>query len=283
MKLGAYTPEIKRGSVEEVFAAIRDYGFEAVQFDYLSHGGVELPERVDGAMTDRIRAAAEAAGIEIAAINGTYNMASPDPAVREEGFRGFSEVARSAKALGCRLLTLCTGSRNPDSMWRWHDDNDSPEAWRDMVREVERAAALAEELDLLLGIEIEASNVVHSPVRARQLFDDMASKSLKLIYDGANLFSTGDVSEETVLAVMARTFDLFEEDIALVHGKDLARRPGVHFAVCGEGIVDFDYFLERCRKMGYTGPMIIHGVKEEDKFPRCAAYMKERIERAGLG
>lgn len=282
MKLGAYTPEIKRASVEEVFAAVRGYGFEAVQFDYLSHGGVELPERVDEAMTKRIRAAAEANGVEIAAINGTYNMASLDPAAREDGFKRFSEAARSAKALGCRLLTLCTGSRNPQSMWRWHDDNDSPEAWRDMYREVERATALAEELDLLLGIEIEASNVVHSLSRARKLFDDIASPHLKLIYDGANLFSTGDVSREAVLAVMAQTFDLFEEDIALVHGKDLAREPGIHFAVCGEGIVDFDYFLERCKGMGYTGPMIIHGVKEEDKFPRCVAYMKERIAAAGL-
>ena len=59
-------------------------------------------------------------GVEIVAINGTYNMIHPDPAVRDEGVRRFETIAAACAPLHCNFVTLCTGTRDPDNMWRWH-------------------------------------------------------------------------------------------------------------------------------------------------------------------
>ena len=53
-------------------------------------------------------------------------------------------LASRAAELGTDLLTLCTGTRNPDNMWADHPQNTSPEAWSDLLAAMEQALALAE-------------------------------------------------------------------------------------------------------------------------------------------
>ena len=67
------------------------------------------------------------------------------------------------------LLTLCTGTRDPDDQWRRHPGNDTPEAWRDLLASMDVALAVAEDYDLHLGIEPELANVVDSASRARRM------------------------------------------------------------------------------------------------------------------
>ena len=56
-------------------------------------------------------------------------------------------------ALGTRLITLCTGTRDPNDMWRAHPDNDSESAWRDLTVAMQRAIEIAGRYDVFLGIE----------------------------------------------------------------------------------------------------------------------------------
>ena len=42
------------------------------------------------------------------------------------------------------VITLCTGTRDPVDMWKWHSANDSKEAWGDMVRSTESCLIAAE-------------------------------------------------------------------------------------------------------------------------------------------
>ena len=60
------------------------------------------------------------------------------------------------------MITLCTGSRDPVNMWKWHPDNDSKEAWDDMVRSIETALIAAEKNNLILAFEPESENVANS-------------------------------------------------------------------------------------------------------------------------
>ena len=298
IKLGTYSPEVERGTLDEVFRDIKGYGFDCVQYSFMSFPskdavrdpllriirGDEMPI-VTPDMIEESKVAAEKYGVSFAALNGTYNMTHPDPEQRAEGLRHFESIAWAASKLGCPLVTLCTGSYLDLGWamgWKWSDENLLPKAWGIMRDSVEKACVIADKYDIRLGIEIEASNVVDTAAKAKRLFNEIGSKRLGLIYDGANLFKTGDISHEEVLDVMKRTFDMFEDDIVLLHGKDLAHKPGVNFASCGKGIVDFDYFLERVKQIGYDGPMIIHGVHPESLFPESVDYMKDAIARAGL-
>ena len=223
MELGMYTLELYRPTVETLFRDIRGYGFTQVQFDFLSVLGEQMPAAIDEVLIRRIRGAADESGVRIAAVNGTFNMIHPDALVREDGIRRFAELARHAKALGCDLVTLCTGSRDPDNMWRWHEDNGGEGAWDDLMASMGRVLAIAEAHDLTLGLEPEASNVMNTAQRCRKLLDVFKTPRLKVILDVANLFQKGQARRENVRPVMRDAFDLLGGHITLAHGKDIRR------------------------------------------------------------
>lgn len=279
MKLGMFSVEIARPSVEEFFQALSDYGISEVQFDFLTVCSEEMPLAIDRSLTERIRAAAKASDVGIVAVNGTFNMSHPDPATREEGVRRFESVARATAELGCRFVTLCTGSRDTQNMWRRHEDNDTPEAWRDLMDTTRKALDIADHYDLMLGVETEQSNVVRTALRARRYLDEVGSDRIKIIMDVANLFLPGQAKKELVRGVMDEAFDLLGKDIHLAHGKDLKEGEGLSFTHAGNGIVDFPYFLQKLKACGYRGNMLLHGIKKEEYFPESLRFVRGMIDR----
>ena len=113
----------------------------------------------------------------MAAVSGTYNMAHPDAAVRAEGARWLDEMIAAAPALGTGVVTLCTGSRDADDMWRAHPDNASPEAWRDLLESCRRRSERAEGHKITLAVEPEHGNVIVSPTAARRLLDEIRRRT----------------------------------------------------------------------------------------------------------
>ena len=277
MELGMYTLELSRPTVEALFSDIRGYGFTQVQFDFLSVAGEQMPAALDEDLIRRIRKAADDTGVRIAAVNGTFNMIHPDPLVREDGLRRFGELARHMKALGCDLVTLCTGSRDPANMWRWHEDNAGERAWDDLMASMRRVLAIADAHDLTLGLEPEASNCMNTAERCRQVLDAFGSPRLKVIMDVANLFQKGQARRENVRPLMRRAFDLLGEHIALAHGKDIREGEGLAFTHAGGGIVDFPYFKELLDECGYQGCMLLHGLKREEEFPQSAEFARRAL------
>ena len=89
-------------------------------------------------------------------------MAHPDAGVRERGGRRLAVLIGAARALGTSVVTLCTGTRDPEDMWRAHPDNAGREAWSDMLASIAHAVAVAEAHDVTLAIEPEHGNVVSS-------------------------------------------------------------------------------------------------------------------------
>jgi len=266
MKLGLITGEVKRDTIEEVFSVINGYGITDVQFTYESIVNEELPVEIDPAVAERAFSAACANGITISAVNGTFNMIHPDPFVLEDGIRRFKEIVKSCKTLNCPMVSLCTGSRNIYNKWRWHDDNLLPAAWDDLLRTAERILPIAEENDVILGVETEAANIVNTPEKARLFLDTMASGNLKIIMDPANLFQIGDANHDNVRPIFDNAFELLGNDIIAAHGKDILPGDGIAFTSAGRGIVDFDYFISLLKSRGYDGSIIIHGIKSEAEF-----------------
>ena len=281
MKLGMYTEEIVRPTVEELFQAVRGYGFGEVQFDFVSACGVQIPERIDDALVQRIHDAADHNGVVIRAVNGTFNMIHPDKAVRKEGLRRFEQIAQACEPLGCNLITLCTGSRDPDNMWAFHPDSTTEEAFSDLLDTTEALLKIAGRYNLFLGVETEPGTSTNSPRTSRRLLDHFGSPRLKIIMDCANLFGPGRAYRQYVRETIKEAFDYLEKDIILAHGKDIKEGPGVSCTAPGRGIVDYDYFLERLRACGYEGPMILHGIKDEADFPASVAFMKEKVWAGG--
>ena len=98
----------------------------------------------------------------MAAVSGTFNMIDPDRARRLDGLRRLGVLASACRGMGTSIITLCTGTRDPEDMWRRHAENDSDGAWSDLVESMSRALELAEAHDVVLAFEPELANVVDS-------------------------------------------------------------------------------------------------------------------------
>jgi sugar phosphate isomerase/epimerase len=268
MKIGIFAKTFSRPTIEELFQAIAGYQLNSVQFN-LSCAGLEtLPENVSSELVQRIAGAAERATVILAALSGTFNMAHPDPAVRRSGLQKFGILCEVAARLGIPVVTLCTGSRDPVNMWKWHPDNDSKKAWADMVRSIESALVLAEKNGLILAFEPESENVANSSRRARNLLNELRNPRLRIIVDPANLISPKGNQKE----VLDEAFALLGDSIVIAHAKD--RNNDFKACAAGKGILDFEYYLQGLRKIGFTGPLIMHGLEEEE-----VAYSRDFLSR----
>ncbi len=136
--LGVMVREVKRPSFEESLERIHDMGFESVQFNLNVLGLPTLPASLPHGKAGEIGASFWAYGFNLAAVSGTFNTAHPDVDVRKAGIAGMRTLCESAEDFGTQIITISTGTRNPDHMWRSHPDNDSPEAWQVMKKDNQR-------------------------------------------------------------------------------------------------------------------------------------------------
>ena len=279
MKLGMYAPELRRETPQALFEAARGYGFEQMQFDFSALLDEQMPIGLEADYLESIALAARRHGVEIVAVNGTYNMIHPDRRVREDGLKRFEALAGYCKALGCRFVTLCTGSRDPEVMWRYHPESVSPDARADLQASLAGVLAVAQRHDLILGIEPEPNNCLNTAASAAQMIGALRCDRLRIILDAGNLFQRGQAHPERVRGVLDDGFQHLTPYIHLAHGKDILEGSGLDFTYAGNGIVDFPYFIHRLKEIGYRGGMVLHGIKREAEFPSAVRYVREVIQR----
>ena len=274
MEIGIFARTFEEPPLAGVLNAVAAHGIRHIQFNMVCMGLASMPDALDAASCARARAQMDARNIEMASLSGTYNMIHPDPAVRAQGLRRLGVLAAHAAALGTNLLTLCTGTRNPDNMWRDHPQNNSPQAWQDLLAAMEQALALADEYNLRLGIEPEVSNVVNSPRKARDLLDTMRSDRLAIVMDGANVFPKGTIPRQR--EILDEAFHLLGDRIALAHAKDLSRDGEAGHEAAGTGLLDYDHYLKRLHQIGYTGPLVLHSLTPA-QVPGCVAFLQGKL------
>jgi sugar phosphate isomerase/epimerase len=256
MRLGIFAKTFPGTSPDGVLAQVKAAGFETAQYNMACSGLPPMPDAISGEIAVAITSASRIHGVPLCAVSGTYNMAHPDPTVRADGLRRLEVIAAACATMGTGLVTLCTGTRDPDDQWRHHADNATPEAWRDMLAEMEKAVAIAERYDIRLGIEPELANVVFDAAKARQLIGEIGSERLAIVIDPANLFEQATLDEQHRL--VAEAIDLLADRIVMGHAKD--RTPNGGFATAGKGVIDFAFYLERLRKAGFNGDLVAHGL-----------------------
>jgi sugar phosphate isomerase/epimerase len=271
MQIGIFSHVFERATFAEELDVVRGHGLTCMQFDLSSAGAGSWPDRIEPALFAQVRDAFRARGIMMSALNGTFNMVHPDPDVRQEGLRWLHELALACEPLGTSVLTLCTGSRDPHSMWRRHPDNDAPDAWNDLLHTMEEALTLTEETGVTLAFEPEVSNIVDSARKARLLIDTLGSPRLKVVMDGANIFHTGELPQ--MGAILEEAVGLLGPDIVLAHAKDLDHDGDAGHLAAGAGLLDYPLYLSLLKRAGFTGPLILHGLTEA-QAPDSIAFVR---------
>ena len=276
MQIGILLGTFGRPTLEAGLDAVKASGLDCIQLSMDNAGVPAMPDAIAPELAERIRRQAAERGVTIASLNGTFNMSHPDPAYRRDGLKRLGVLAESCRRMGTSKIHICTGTRDRENMWRRHPDNDSPEAWRDMIACLREAAKIAAQADVVLAFEPEVNNVVDSAKKARRLMDEVGSPHLKVTMDAANIFHKGELARMS--EVLDEAFALVGKDIVLAHAKDLSHDGDAGHEPAGRGKLDYGRYLSLLVAYGFKGPILLHGLSEA-QVPGCVAFLREKLAR----
>jgi sugar phosphate isomerase/epimerase len=270
VELGIFARIFPRPTATEVAAAVASAGFGATQLNLSSMGLPTLPVPDSGIDFRSIEAAFSFHGVRIWGLSSTYNMAGRDALRRGADTVRASALIERAPELGTEVVTLCTGSRDPDDMWRRHPDNDAPDTWADFRASLEILLAAAEKAGVRLGIEPEPGNVVADSRQARRLVDELGPDSslIGIVLDPANLVSPETLDRQE--AVLRRAFAELGEQTVAIHAKDVGSVGG--YSAAGMGKLDYDLIFELHADLPVAVPVIIQDAAEQD-VPRTRDFL----------
>jgi len=274
MHLGIFAKVFTRLTLGETLDAIAAHGLTHIQFNMSSVGLPTLPDSIDHDLCERIAAGFDARGLTMAAISGTYNMIHPDPSRRRADSARLTQLTEACGRLGTSVITLCTGTRDPVDMWRWEPGNETAAAWQDLIETLDFLLNQTEGTGVTLAFEPELANVINSARKGRELLDAFRSPRLKVVIDPANLFPAGSLPR--MREVMDNAFQLLGSDIVLAHAKDLTRDGEAGHAAAGKGALDYEHYLRWLKTIGYDGPLILHGLSE-DEVPSSVEFLRRKL------
>jgi sugar phosphate isomerase/epimerase len=278
MELGIFAKTFAGQGMARPLDAVEASGIRIIQFNMSLTGSASLPEQIAADTAESVRAAVAVRGLQMAAVSGTYNMAHPDADQRARGAARLATLIAAAPALGTRVVTICTGTRDPDDMWRAHPDNSSPEAWRDSVRQISQALEVAERHQVILAFEPEHNNVVADAARGRRLLGEIKSDHLRVVIDAANLILPGELGRQS--QTLKQAFMLLGDSLVLSHAKDVLADGSI--VAAGQGGLDYELYVDLLRDAAYRGPLVLHGLAESE-VPAAAEYVNEHLRTVERG
>jgi sugar phosphate isomerase/epimerase len=258
-RLGIFARTFRRARAEEVAEAVRAAGYSLGHWNFAAIGLPTLAGGVEPPVFDQVRAAFEAARLGVPSVSGTFNAIDPDPGRRTEQTCHAVRLIRLAPLLGARVVTLCTGTRDRENMWRAHPGNTTALAWRDLRATLEPLLAAAAEAQVVLGIEPEAGNVVRDAATAARLLREVgASAPVGVVFDPANLLSPATIGQQE--RILTEAVDLLGPRIIGVHAKDVVDGG---YAAPGAGSMDYQLVFQLLDRIAPV-PVIVQDAAEHD-------------------
>jgi sugar phosphate isomerase/epimerase len=255
-RLGIFARTFRRSTAAEVAAAVRDAGYALGHWNFAAIG---LPTLTDD-VTEFIgvRAAFDGVGITIPSVSATFNLIHPDTDFRAELIERATRLIGLAGLLGADVVTLCTGTRDPQNMWRDHPDNTRPEAWRDLRAGLDVLLPAAVEANVTLGVEPEVGNVIRDATAAARLLDELGVDApIGIIFDPANLLSPATIDRQE--EILTDAVDQLGPRIIGVQAKDVVESG---YSAAGAGSMDFELMFGLLD--GIEVPVIVQDASEDD-------------------
>jgi sugar phosphate isomerase/epimerase len=278
-QIGAFARIFREDTADALAERFVEHGLKTLQFNFSALGYPALPDRalVESLDLAGIASTFTSRGIRLWGISGTYNMAHPDPAVREESNRLAAGYIAALGPMGAEAVTLCTGSRDPENMWRKHPANRTESAWSDFRRSLDVLLPAAAEAGLKLAIEPEPGNVVRGTAEAKRLLAELGADADRVgfVLDAANLVD--DAPTDQHAAILSEAFAELGSRTLCLHGKD---PNGWQAVLDGQAGVDYEMVFALYRRLPHPLPFIIQDATPE-QLPQVRALMIDVFERAG--
>jgi sugar phosphate isomerase/epimerase len=275
MKPGIFAKTFNRPTLAETLDAVSRSGLEYIQFNFFCVGLSGIPHEIESKVAFGIASALKQRSLVMAAVSGTCNLIHPDQRQRALDLERLRKMIFACRDLGTNCVTLCTGTRDPENMWKSHPDNNSASAWRELLTSLEQLLPEAEARGVNLGVEPEPANVINNALRARELLDQLGSPALKIVFDAANLVPPEDVDSQT--EILSKAADLLQPEIVSAHAKDITRDPARPHVTAGKGLLNYSQYLSLLSKAGYEGPLLLHNLSEAE-VPGAVAFLRKQLQ-----
>jgi sugar phosphate isomerase/epimerase len=272
MQVGIFAKTFDRPSLPEVLDAVVENGFSRLQFNMACAGLPSMPEEISSELTDQIAKEMLARNLKMDALSGTFNMIHPDKQILHNGLKSLGLLISNANQMGTPVITICTGSCDAEDMWRFHPENNSQKAWKELCNTLDQALEIAESKDVILGVEPELANVINSAEKGKRILGEMQSKHLKIVFDPANLFEKAGKKE--IEKIIANGLELLGEHIVLAHAKD--RKADGSFTAAGLGVLPYSFFIDHLKETGFDGVLIAHGLPESEA-KQCSIFLNQQL------
>lgn len=275
--VGVFARIFPIGTPAAVASAIAKAGFDTTQLNLSVFGRPTLDNELDNDAALAIRSAFESAGVAIWGLSGTFNAVHPDPVTRERAIRACSHLIRQAPLVGADVVTLCSGTRDPENMWKGHAGNSSDGSWLDLRRTLDVLMAIAEVSGVKLGIEPEPGNIIRDAVAAKRLLAETRTDSnlLKIVLDPANLLSFSTLFDQE--RILSEAFGLLGADVAAIHAKDVVASG---CSAPGFGGMDYNLVMRLHSQLPVDVPIIAQDLTEDDAV-RVSNFLRNSILRVG--
>jgi len=223
--------------IESRFKLARDVGFAGVEA-----GPADL------ATADKMRAAAEKAGIHIhSVIYGGWDppLSAPDPAAAAKSLKNAEDAIRCAQHYGAETILLVPAVVNAQTRY--------VDAYKRSHSGIQRLIPIAEECKITICLEEVWNNFLLSPMEFAAFVDSFHSPRVMAYFDVGNVVPFA-WPEDWVRTLGKR--------IRKVHLKDFKGGPGLfggvgggHFTNLREGSINWPEVRKAFREINYTGYM----------------------------
>jgi sugar phosphate isomerase/epimerase len=258
-RLGIFARTFPRETPQAVAAEVQQAGFAMAHWNFAALGRPTLADGVDDETFAGVRASFEAVGVAIPSVSVTYNVVHPDRERRKRDTAAAVELIGRIPSLGADVATLCSGTRDPENMWRSHPDNARPDAWSDLRATLDVLLEAAATAGIRLGIEPEPGNTVANASVAARLLDELGPDApIGVIFDPANLLSPATIPQQE--EVLTDAIDMLGARIIGAHAKDVAESG---YSAAGAGMMDYHLVFRLLSRIAPV-PLIAQDVQESD-------------------
>ncbi len=184
-------------------------------------------------------------------------LSSADPAVVEKSLDGMRTSLRNAKFWGADTVLLVPAVVNPETTYA--------EAWERSQRQIRKLIPLAQELEVIIGIEEVWNKFLLSPLEFARYIDEFESPWIRAYFDIGNVAITG-YPQDWIRTLGKR--------IVKLHVKDFSFKKRVaEFTPLLEGEIDWPAVHAALSDIGYRGTATV------ELSGGGAAYLKEVSRR----
>jgi sugar phosphate isomerase/epimerase len=239
--------------------AVAQAGYPLAHWNFAAIGRSTLAGDVDEAQVTAVRRAFDGAGVGVPSVSATFNLIHIDTELRAAQTTQAVRLIGLVPELGADVVTLCSGTRDPDDMWRAHPGNLANDAWMDMRRTLDDLLEAAGDAGVRLGIEPESGNVVRDARRAAQLLGEVGHDApIGIVLDPANLLSPQTGSRQS--EILAEAVDLLGASVISVQAKDVVASG---YSAAGTGLLDYPGVLRQLARLAPV-PLIVQDAHECD-------------------